>query len=174
MDGSPPRAASEGGDHPAGVESLYRRYARWLRNQLTRRFGADLAEDLVQQTYLGLVPARQGIIEHPRAYLLRAATNHGVSEVRRRQRHDQRVGDLAITGHDHAEPVQVSAQVLREAVLSLPQPLRDVFVLSRFGGLSYTEIAGQLGIPVKTVEWRMSKALLHCSQRITPSMEDLS
>ena len=174
MDGSPPRAVSEGGERPAGVESLYRRYARWLRDRLTRRFGADLAEDLVQQTYLGLLPARQGVIKHPRAYLLRAATNHGVSEVRRRLRHEQRVGDLAITGQEHAEPVQVSAEVLREAVLSLPQPLRDVFVLSRFGGLSYAEIAGQLGIPVKTVEWRMSKALLHCSRRIMPAAEEPS
>lgn len=174
VDGSSPGAARETAGCVSSVESLYRRYARWLRERLAHRFGADIAEDLVQKTYLGLLPVPEGRIDHPRAFLLKAATNHGVSEVRRRLRHDQRVEDLTITTPEHAEPIQISSEILREAVLSLPQPLRDVFVLSRFGGLSYAEIAGQLGMPVKTVEWRMSKALLHCSQQIMPAAEDPS
>jgi RNA polymerase sigma-70 factor (ECF subfamily) len=41
----------------------------------------------------------------------------------------------------------------------LPEQCRHIFQLSRFGDLSYGEIAEQLKISVKTVEAQMSKAL---------------
>ncbi len=44
------------------------------------------------------------------------------------------------------------------AVDALPRPQRDAFTLSRYGGLTYAEIAPALGVSVKTVEKRMSQA----------------
>ena len=44
-------------------------------------------------------------------------------------------------------------------VNSLPQKCRQVFELSRFEGLKYSQIAEKMGISVKTVEAQMSKAL---------------
>lgn len=51
---------------------------------------------------------------------------------------------------------------LERIVLDLPEKMRDVFVLSRFRHMSNVEIAAALGISVKTVEWRMGKALALC------------
>ena len=45
-----------------------------------------------------------------------------------------------------------------EAVDALPAPQRDAFTLSRTGGLTYAEIAATLGVSVKAVEKRMSRA----------------
>ena len=68
---------------------------------------------------------------------------------------------------DVAGAWDVSAQIesmeleekINEALASLPEKCREIFELSRFEGLKYSEIATQLDISVKTVENQMSKAL---------------
>jgi RNA polymerase sigma-70 factor (ECF subfamily) len=41
----------------------------------------------------------------------------------------------------------------------LPDGIRETFVLNRFEGFTYQQIATQENISVKTVEYRISKAL---------------
>ncbi len=48
---------------------------------------------------------------------------------------------------------------LEEALRELPEQCRTIFQMSRFEELKYMEIAGKLGISVKTVENQMGKAL---------------
>ncbi|RFM27379.1 RNA polymerase sigma-70 factor [Deminuibacter soli] len=48
---------------------------------------------------------------------------------------------------------------LDQALQSLPEQCRTIFQMSRFEELKYHEIAGRLGISVKTVENQMGKAL---------------
>ncbi|MNF04842.1 putative RNA polymerase sigma factor FecI [compost metagenome] len=66
----------------------------------------------------------------------------------------------------HADSDQLETVFFRQMVLDLPQPLRDVFLLSRVGGLTNSQIADQLGISPKTVEWRMTRALARCAAQI--------
>jgi len=48
---------------------------------------------------------------------------------------------------------------IREAIDALPMERRRVFVMSRYDGMTYQQIAEKLGISVKTVENQMGKAL---------------
>ena len=48
---------------------------------------------------------------------------------------------------------------IRKAINDLPEKYRNVFVLSRYQGLTYAEIAAACNISIKTVESRMSQAL---------------
>jgi RNA polymerase sigma-70 factor (ECF subfamily) len=48
---------------------------------------------------------------------------------------------------------------VNDALQKLPENLKTVFLMSRFDGLKYAEIAESLDISVKTVENRMTKAL---------------
>ncbi|WP_340645990.1 RNA polymerase sigma factor [Phenylobacterium sp.] len=155
------------------LSQLYRRYAGWLERLVRGKFGADGAEDLVQETYLR-VRAYQAsnVVRHPKALLLRIATNLAYDRARRAK---VRVG-RGVTSLEEARHVrqlvnqaeQVEALLLKQIVLSLPPAQRDVLVLNRFANLSYEEIASHLGISVKTVEWRMSKALAHCAKLLRP------
>jgi RNA polymerase sigma-70 factor, ECF subfamily len=49
--------------------------------------------------------------------------------------------------------------LIRSAILKLPNKRREIFELSRFENLKYSQIAEQMRISVKTVETQMSKSL---------------
>lgn len=57
-------------------------------------------------------------------------------------------------------------KVLAAAVTALPEPMRDVFLLSRMSGLSYAEIAHHLDLDVHLVQNRLSEALVALSQAV--------
>jgi RNA polymerase sigma-70 factor (ECF subfamily) len=164
----------DGGGLDAPVlDALYRRYAGWLKRTLDRRFGRSLgdgAEDLVHETYIRIAPmGAAGQIRHPRALLLKVAVNLAHDRVRQlgRARTAEALIEATAEKADTWGLVdQDAALLLKQAVLSLPRPLRDVFMLSRFAGLPNQEIARSLGLAVKTVEWRMTRALALLAERM--------
>lgn len=157
-----------------GLDSLYRRYGAWLSDALRRRFGASVAsfaDDVVQETYVRVAPYQAvGAIRHPKAFLLRVASNITRDHLRREKLSSAALPQAAllmerVVGDPHfTEPM--AALQLKEIILALPVQYRDVFMMSRFGGLTYEEIAHHCGLSVKTVEWRMKKALAFCALRL--------
>ncbi|MEF9931036.1 MAG: RNA polymerase sigma-70 factor [Bacteroidales bacterium] len=51
-------------------------------------------------------------------------------------------------------------EALNKALLKLPKQTRKVFILNKYNDLKYKEIAEELSISVKTVEYHISKAFL--------------
>lgn len=153
------------------LDRLYRLYSPWVTARIRHRFGWD-AEDVVQEAWLWIIPmSARTPIRYPKALLLRVASNIAITRARQTRRRSEILAEACpdtagiygagVYGADQAEAV-----LLKQVTLSLPQPLRDVFVLSRIGGLSNGQIAEQLGISSKTVEWRMTKALAYCAAQL--------
>jgi DNA-directed RNA polymerase specialized sigma24 family protein len=102
----------------------------------------------------------------PRALLLAIASNLARDALRRARRAG---GSAGISSDPHElpfEPDQYEQLLLKQLILALPPPYREVFLLSRFTAMTYEDIARHCGISVKTVEWRMSKALALCNQAL--------
>ena len=156
----------------SSVELLYREHADWLRQLLTRRLPAQPTEvdDLVQETWLRAARPGGGDIIHPKAFLSQTALNLFRDRQRRekvRDAHGRAVRAAPAAGFASGGLSEQEATLeLERIVLDLPEKLRDVFVLSRFRHMSNREIADHLGIAIKTVEWRMGKALELCMRKV--------
>lgn len=148
----------------ADLDALYRSHGGWLLDFLRRRFGRDAAEDLAQETYVRLARTG-GDVQSPKAFLATTALNAARDQARRRAVRPRLVHQED-RPEDGSAPSQAETLLAKQVIDSLPRNLREVFLLSRFGGLTYAEIAQQCGVSVKTVEARMTKALKLCAARL--------
>jgi RNA polymerase sigma factor (sigma-70 family) len=143
------------------LDALYRDYSGWLKRFLRFRFrGRQDYDDIVQDTFVRVSRAENvDTRRDPRGYLRCVATNLVRDAARRAavRAEDPDAQPDAVVDGDQFETV-----LLKQIILSLPDIYREVFVLSRFAGMSYAEIAKHCGISVKAVEKRMAKALLLC------------
>ena len=140
------------------VERLFRRHRAWLLEFLTRRFGSTVGEDAAQEAFVRTLASRSQI-RNPRAFLAKVAIRAALEEISRRPEPRFVVEPIRPTAAVDAEV----ALLLEQTILLLPEPLRDAFVMSRFGGLSNAEIAQRLGISVKRVEARLTEARRRCA-----------
>lgn len=155
------------------ADDLFRRHADWLRQLLSRRLRSQSADidDLVQETYLRATKRPVAEISHPKAYLSQIALNLFRDTKRReavRADHRRAVQSDATHGAGPATSMsdqEASVELVR-LIRDMPEPFRDVFTLSRFRHMTNRDIAAHLDISVKTVEWRMGKALEFCLSRL--------
>ncbi|MDR2885284.1 MAG: RNA polymerase sigma-70 factor [Rikenellaceae bacterium] len=95
-----------------------------------------------------------------RPYLFRSARNRSLNHLRdtRRSVSLESVTPLRCEDHDQIDADQLE-EFIQQAILSLPDKCREVFLLSREENLPNQQIAQRLGISVKTVEAQITKAL---------------
>jgi RNA polymerase sigma-70 factor, ECF subfamily len=146
-------------------ELLYRRYARPVFGLALRRLGDRMrAEDAVQETFAALWrSARTYRPERgPGApWLYAVARNAIVDRARNKSDAPTEIPDTAsleLGPDERAEASFVSWRVHR-ALEALPQSERDVIELAYWGGLSQSEVAHFLGIPLGTVKTRTRSGL---------------
>ncbi|MGH7695542.1 MAG: RNA polymerase sigma factor [Gemmatimonadaceae bacterium] len=156
------------GDERA-LETIFRAYYPGLVG-FVRRYvkTTEIAEELVQDLFLKLWSRRGslGEIDSVKTYLFRAARNTALNHLRRRklehewlEKEGTTITEEQTQEGDETVTESELASAVRAAVDRLPPRCREVFMLSRDGGLTYGEIAKSLGISIKTVETQMGRAL---------------
>ncbi len=143
-----------------------------LRNWLRRRFPwlTDV-DDLVQESFARILQARNaGRVGHAKSYLFTTARNAAFDQARRNKIVSiESVADFAELSvleerPDAAETLtnEQELEMLAAAIEALPQRCRLVVKLRKLHGLSYQEIARQLGISVHTVNAQLAKGMTLC------------
>ena len=154
----------------AAFRQLYRAEQGRLLRYFTRKVGPDEATDLTQEVFIRLL--RSGAferIETPGAYLMRSARNLLIDRARRKMR-AQAISCPFEDGRDAPVPPEQTwrieevdaRRIYRKAVLAMPRRTRRIFLMHRLTDKTYCEIAEELGIADKSVDYHMMRALARC------------
>lgn len=154
---------------------LYESHVAELDAFARRRVGEDDSRDVVHDAYLRLMNyGDHAAIENPRAYLYRVTANvandHGARTKARAECTEPDIEPDAL--HSMAPGPEATAvarnrlQLCLNALAELPEIYRHVFLLHRVDGMPQGDVASALGIPKRTVERYIAKALAHCLERV--------
>ena len=122
-------------------------------------------EDIVQDAFIQLWTARNTLDENKSIvnFLYTTAYNEFIDTYRKQKREQtmldgwlyKRLVQLA----NEDEDVKLEKTILvKTAIEKLPPKCKEIFILSKFEQLKYSEIADKLNISIKTVENQMGKA----------------
>jgi RNA polymerase sigma-70 factor (ECF subfamily) len=154
---------------PAAFEELYGQYAAMVYNMSLRSSGDPvLAEDLSQEVFLRIYRslARFRGNSSLKTWIYRVCINHCRSRLGRRARLRKVEVPEASLEHALADsapgPEETAVQgderrLLRTALPRIDAVFRESVILRDIEGLSYSEIAEVLGVPVGTVRSRIAR-----------------
>lgn len=165
-------------DDLGAFRAIYDRHAaasHGLAYRMLRERAA--AEDVVQEAFIALWRTRHDYRPERgslRSWLLTITRNRAIDAIRR-ARHDTRTE--LVTDREREAPERTDEEALLHleaadigiALRTLPDLQRQAVELSYFGGLSQTEIAERLGIPLGTVKSRLRLALRKLATQLEAS-----
>ena len=156
------------------LETLYERIARIVFSLAWRMLGSrQIAEEVVQEVFLKVwrgassFHLERGSVSQ---WLLSICHHRAVDELRR----DGRTPDwnpldpdsyAGAEEEDHAD-LLVERDSIRQALESLPGEQKQVIVMAYFQGMTQTEIAEALELPLGTVKTRMRSGLQKLKARL--------
>ncbi|SHJ55241.1 RNA polymerase sigma-70 factor, ECF subfamily [Tangfeifania diversioriginum] len=124
----------------------------------------DLSRSLVQQVFIDLWTKREKITvtSSVKSYLYTTVKNRCI-DVFRKTKATTEISESVenlnqIPFRDLIEEAELNDRI-NASINQLPEKCREIFLLCRFEGLKYSEIAEKLGISIKTVEMQMGIAL---------------
>lgn len=155
-------------------ELLYDRYSHAVYLLATYMINAQEAEEMVQDIFM-LLWNKASQFDESRgsfaAWFLTIARNHIRAELKRQNRHlqkieldtvDQLLTNLPDDGQPSIEDIVGQGEQntqLYHALQSLPPEQRRALMLAYFGGLSQSSIASELDLPLGTVKKRIYLAM---------------
>ena len=175
-------------DDPQAFATLVGRWEGPIRRLCTRMTGdADRGDDLKQETFTRLFSKRASYQPVGRfsTYLWRIALNICYDELRRVNRRRELLPlvdsdpDLDRSAdcptEDPPPDLRVAqseeGELVRQALLQLPEIYRTVLILRHYERLKLNEIAETLEIPLGTVNSRMAEALAKLTRLLEPQFD---
>jgi RNA polymerase sigma-70 factor, ECF subfamily len=158
-------------------EALYRRYARSVFGLALRRLGDRMsAEDAVQETFAAIWRSARTYKPERGAgapWLYAVARNAIVDRSRGRSEPPGEGPELPSDDPSPAERAETSYTAWRvhRALESLNANEREVIELAYYGGLSQSEVAAYLNIPLGTVKTRTRAGLGHLADLLEGELE---
>lgn len=171
---------SEGACAPAGTifeerqfVALYREEGPKLRSFLRRRIWLeDDRDDLVQEAFTRLAASRStSAWSNPGAYL-HGIVRHLLADRVRAWAKTQSLDPATsptqqdVTGPDEVAELNQMRERYRLAIDGLPPRTKEVYLLHRVEELGYRQIAEQLSISIRTVEWHVAEAIVRIGKNI--------
>jgi RNA polymerase sigma-70 factor, ECF subfamily len=147
---------------------------RFLFNYLSN---SNDAEDLCQETFIKFWMQRHNIDSdsYPRAYLYKIAKNLAFNFTTRRPpsiSYDNDLKLISIPGKDPQTEYENLdlAEECRRVINQLPERCKMTFILSRYEGFDYAEIADTMDVSLQTVKNQMSKAISYLKDKLSTKM----
>jgi len=132
------------------------------------------SEDVVQESFLALWRQAERLdpTRGVRSYLLTIVHNKTIDRMRRKGRRPEAALEFAEAVPDDSEDLaefvarQADGANVRAALASLPEEQKRTIEMTYFGGLTISEVAERMSVPVGTVKSRLRLALQHLRRRL--------
>jgi RNA polymerase sigma-70 factor (ECF subfamily) len=146
-------------------------FTRYYQDLVRFSFGftrdSDASEEIVQEVFLKLWENRDSLLIHHslKSFLLKTVQNRSIDSLRHAKvtsRYVSTVLDHPLLSGNDTENYILHSELqgnFELAMAKIPAQYAEVFRMSRIETLNYQEIAQILGVSVRTVEVRISKAL---------------
>jgi len=143
-------------------------YADLVRFSFRFTKNPDVSEELVQDVFVKLWENRSKLFIQSsiKSYLLKSVQNRSLDWLRHKnikQKYASSVLGNTVLSDNETENFVLHSELesnLEKALSNIPVQYAEVFRMSRFEFLNHSEIAEKLEVSVRTVEVRISKALL--------------
>jgi RNA polymerase sigma-70 factor, ECF subfamily len=182
-------AGCKRGNKAAGTELLGRHYASSLRLARGMLRSEEESQDAVQSAYFSALRHMRNFRGDAtfKTWITRIVMNECLARLRERRRRrdwvclDDKGQSTARNVLASAAPTpekltlcQEIASALSDAASILPKPLRDVFALCVFSGLSIGEAAAALGLTVGATKTRLFRAHARMRSHLQPVWSEIN
>ena len=158
------------------VGHVFRKYNESLVRYLSVRLcSLPDAEEVAQEAYARMLKLDEpDTISHLQAYLFKIASNIAIDRIRSQSRQPQHVTLDAVTEGvmtpfpDVGRVVEArqQLQLISEIVAELPPKCRKAFLLYKFKGQSYREIATHMQLTESMIRKYVLRAIVYCRTRL--------
>ncbi len=147
-------------------EELFREYFSSLC-YFAQKYTVDLdsAREIVHSVFVAIWEKRESFDfgQPAKSYLFTAVYNRSLNFLRDKKKFTDTDDTDFLLERGEADPDYMAEAELEgriwKVIDRLPEKCREIFIMNRFDGKKYAEIASMLNISVKTVETQMTKAL---------------